>query len=99
MPLGLTVFSYFQLDCSPYELERLHTKVTSLCNRIEQIECHNARDRLAQSGTVPPISSTLLQKAVLKLKPVENLIQLALAVAQAAGVRFFACAEKEAWSW
>lgn len=40
----------FQLDCSAYELERLHTKVTSLCNRIEQIQCHNAKDRLAQSG-------------------------------------------------
>lgn len=40
----------FQLDCSTYELERLHTKVTSLCNRIEQIQCHNAKDRLAQSG-------------------------------------------------
>ncbi|KAJ7428440.1 hypothetical protein BTVI_00602 [Pitangus sulphuratus] len=39
-----------QLDCSTYELERLHTKVTSLCNRIEQLQCHNAKDRLAQSG-------------------------------------------------
>ncbi|XP_025904918.1 nuclear pore complex protein Nup98-Nup96 isoform X2 [Nothoprocta perdicaria] len=38
-----------QLDCSTYELERLHTTVTSLCNRIEQIQCHNAKDRLAQS--------------------------------------------------
>uniref|UniRef100_A0A8C7EFP6 Nuclear pore complex protein Nup98-Nup96 n=1 Tax=Nothoprocta perdicaria TaxID=30464 RepID=A0A8C7EFP6_NOTPE len=37
------------LDCSTYELERLHTTVTSLCNRIEQIQCHNAKDRLAQS--------------------------------------------------
>lgn len=38
------------MDCSGYELERLHTKVTSLCNRIEQIQCYNAKDRLAQSG-------------------------------------------------
>ncbi|OXB53345.1 hypothetical protein ASZ78_016642, partial [Callipepla squamata] len=43
-----------QLDCSMYELERLHTKVTSLCNRIEQIQCHNARDRLAQSDQLTP---------------------------------------------
>ena len=46
----------FQLDCSTYELERLHTKVTSLCNRIEQIQCHSAKDRLAQSGTATPIA-------------------------------------------
>lgn len=38
------------MDCSGYELEQLHTKVTSLCNRIEQIQCYNAKDRLAQSG-------------------------------------------------
>lgn len=38
------------MDCSGYELEHLHTKVTSLCNRIEQIPCYNAKDRLAQSG-------------------------------------------------
>lgn len=44
----------FQLDVSTYELERLHTKVTSLCNRIEQLQCHTARDRLAQSGMVTP---------------------------------------------
>uniref|UniRef100_A0A5G2R590 Nuclear pore complex protein Nup98-Nup96 n=1 Tax=Sus scrofa TaxID=9823 RepID=A0A5G2R590_PIG len=39
-----------QVDCSGYELEQLHTKVTSLCTRIEQIQCHNAKDRLAQHG-------------------------------------------------
>lgn len=66
MPLGLTVFSYFQLDCSPYELERLHTKVTSLCNRIEQIECHNARDRLAQSDMAKRIANLL--RVVLSLQ-------------------------------
>lgn len=48
----------FQLDVSTYELERLHTKVTSLCNRIEQLRCHNAKDRLAQSGTVTALCSS-----------------------------------------
>ncbi|KAH0625336.1 hypothetical protein JD844_033863 [Phrynosoma platyrhinos] len=38
-----------QLDCSSYELEELHTKVISLCNRIELVPCHSAKDRLAQS--------------------------------------------------
>lgn len=51
-----------QLDCSTYELERLHTKVTSLCNRIEQLQCHNAKDRLAQSGMVTSLSSSSLQQ-------------------------------------
>eukprot|EP00075_Anas_platyrhynchos_P032022 XP_027321275.1 nuclear pore complex protein Nup98-Nup96 [Anas platyrhynchos] len=55
-----------QLDCSPYELERLHTKVTSLCNRIEQIECHNARDRLAQSDMAKRIANLL--RVVLSLQ-------------------------------
>lgn len=49
-----------QLDVSTYELERLHTKVTSLCNRIEQLQCHNAKDRLAQSGMVTPLPSSSL---------------------------------------
>lgn len=44
----------FQLDVSTYELERLHTKVMSLCNRIEQLQCHTAKDRLAQSGMFTP---------------------------------------------
>ncbi|KAM9299927.1 nuclear pore complex protein Nup98-Nup96 isoform 5-T5 [Morus bassanus] len=55
-----------QLDCSTYELEWLHTKVTSLCNRIEQIQCHNAKDRLAQSGTVTAVSSRPLGEPVLQ---------------------------------
>nr|XP_020647578.1 nuclear pore complex protein Nup98-Nup96 isoform X6 [Pogona vitticeps] len=38
-----------QLDCSGYELEELHTRVISLCNRIELLPCHSAKDRLAQS--------------------------------------------------
>lgn len=53
-----TLLFCFQLDCSPYELERLHTKVTSLCNRIEQMQCHSAKDRLAQSGTGTSVSVT-----------------------------------------
>ncbi|XP_052555225.1 nuclear pore complex protein Nup98-Nup96 isoform X2 [Tympanuchus pallidicinctus] len=55
-----------QLDCSTYELERLHTKVTSLCNRIEQIQCHNARDRLAQSDMAKRIANLL--RVVLSLQ-------------------------------
>uniref|UniRef100_A0A663M311 Nuclear pore complex protein Nup98-Nup96 n=1 Tax=Athene cunicularia TaxID=194338 RepID=A0A663M311_ATHCN len=54
-----------QLDCSTYELERLHTKVTSLCNRIEQIQCRSAKDRLAQSGT----RVANLLRVVLSLQP------------------------------
>ncbi|PNJ51639.1 NUP98 isoform 1, partial [Pongo abelii] len=44
-----------QVDCSGYDLEQLHIKVTSLCSRIEQIQCYSAKDRLAQSGTVHTI--------------------------------------------
>lgn len=40
----------FQLDCTGYELEELHSKVISLCSRIELVQCHSAKDRLAQSG-------------------------------------------------
>ncbi|XP_004391777.1 PREDICTED: nuclear pore complex protein Nup98-Nup96 isoform X3 [Odobenus rosmarus divergens] len=38
-----------QVDCSVYELEQLHTKVISLCSRIQQMQCYNAKDLLAQS--------------------------------------------------
>ncbi|XP_070605466.1 nuclear pore complex protein Nup98-Nup96-like isoform X1 [Erythrolamprus reginae] len=38
-----------QLDCTSYELEELHSKVISLCGRIELVQCHGAKDRLAQS--------------------------------------------------
>nr|XP_033803270.1 nuclear pore complex protein Nup98-Nup96 isoform X3 [Geotrypetes seraphini] len=48
-----------QQDCSGYELERLHTKVTSLCNRIELIQCHNAKDRLAQSEMAKRVANIL----------------------------------------
>uniref|UniRef100_A0A8C0AVT0 Nuclear pore complex protein Nup98-Nup96 n=1 Tax=Buteo japonicus TaxID=224669 RepID=A0A8C0AVT0_9AVES len=55
-----------QLDCSTYELERLHTKVTSLCNRIEQIQCHSAKDRLAQSDMAKRVANLL--RVVLSLQ-------------------------------
>ncbi|XP_070799158.1 nuclear pore complex protein Nup98-Nup96 isoform X2 [Pituophis catenifer annectens] len=38
-----------QLDCTGYELEEIHSKVISLCGRIELVQCHGAKDRLAQS--------------------------------------------------
>ncbi|XP_031455112.1 nuclear pore complex protein Nup98-Nup96-like [Phasianus colchicus] len=63
---AVSALLYFQLDCSTYELERLHTKVTSLCNRIEQIQCHNARDRLAQSDMAKRIANLL--RVVLSLQ-------------------------------
>ncbi|XP_023394777.1 nuclear pore complex protein Nup98-Nup96 isoform X4 [Loxodonta africana] len=55
-----------QVDCSGYELEQLHTKVTSLCNRIEQIQCYNAKDRLAQSDMAKRIANLL--RVVLSLQ-------------------------------
>nr|XP_045000918.1 nuclear pore complex protein Nup98-Nup96 isoform X2 [Jaculus jaculus] len=55
-----------QVDCSGYELEQLHTKVTSLCNRIEQIQCHNAKDRLAQSDMAKRVANLL--RVVLSLQ-------------------------------
>ncbi|KAM6342136.1 nuclear pore complex protein Nup98-Nup96 isoform 2-T3 [Podargus strigoides] len=55
-----------QLDCSTFELERLHTKVTSLCNRIEQVQCHSAKDRLAQSDMAKRIANLL--RVVLSLQ-------------------------------
>uniref|UniRef100_A0A3Q3DVN6 Nuclear pore complex protein NUP96 C-terminal domain-containing protein n=1 Tax=Hippocampus comes TaxID=109280 RepID=A0A3Q3DVN6_HIPCM len=39
-----------QVGWSP-GLERLHTQVTSLCDRIQLLPCEGARDRLAQSGS------------------------------------------------
>ncbi|NXA43427.1 NUP98 protein, partial [Eudromia elegans] len=55
-----------QLDCSAYELEWLHTTVTSLCNRIEQIQCHGAKDRLAQSDMAKRTANLL--RVVLSLQ-------------------------------
>uniref|UniRef100_A0A9L0SSL7 Nuclear pore complex protein Nup98-Nup96 n=1 Tax=Equus caballus TaxID=9796 RepID=A0A9L0SSL7_HORSE len=55
-----------QVDCTGYELEQLHTKVTSLCNRIEQIQCYNAKDRLAQSDMAKRVANLL--RVVLSLQ-------------------------------
>ncbi|XP_030055686.1 nuclear pore complex protein Nup98-Nup96 isoform X2 [Microcaecilia unicolor] len=55
----LEMLNRIQQDCSGYELERLHTKVTSLCNRIELIQCHNAKDRLAQSEMAKRVANIL----------------------------------------
>ncbi|XP_016073611.1 PREDICTED: nuclear pore complex protein Nup98-Nup96 isoform X2 [Miniopterus natalensis] len=55
-----------QVECSGYELEQLQTKVTSLCNRIEQIQCHNAKDRLAQSDMAKRVANLL--RVVLSLQ-------------------------------
>ncbi|XP_066475536.1 nuclear pore complex protein Nup98-Nup96 [Tiliqua scincoides] len=55
-----------QLDCPGYELEELHTKVTSLCKRIEQVQCHHAKDRLAQSEMAKRIANLL--RVVLSLQ-------------------------------
>ncbi|XP_058519470.1 nuclear pore complex protein Nup98-Nup96 isoform X2 [Ochotona princeps] len=55
-----------QVDFSGYELEQLHTKVTSLCNRIEQIQCYNAKDRLAQSDMAKCVANLL--RVVLSLQ-------------------------------
>ncbi|XP_026577423.1 nuclear pore complex protein Nup98-Nup96 [Pseudonaja textilis] len=38
-----------QLEVTGYELEELHSKVISLCGRIELVQCQGAKDRLAQS--------------------------------------------------
>ncbi|XP_069496441.1 nuclear pore complex protein Nup98-Nup96 isoform X2 [Ambystoma mexicanum] len=60
------ILARIQQGCSGYELERLHTKVTSLCSRIEQLHCHNAKDRLAQSEMAKRIANIL--RAVLNLQ-------------------------------
>ncbi|XP_053779667.1 nuclear pore complex protein Nup98-Nup96 isoform X1 [Desmodus rotundus] len=55
-----------QVECSGYELEQLQTKVTSLCNRVEQIQCYNAKDRLAQSDMAKRVANLL--RVVLSLQ-------------------------------
>ncbi|XP_064414128.1 nuclear pore complex protein Nup98-Nup96 isoform X2 [Latimeria chalumnae] len=55
-----------QVEPPRYELERLHTKVTSLCNRIELIPCRTAKDRLAQSDMAKRIANIL--RVVLSLQ-------------------------------
>ncbi|KAK7807158.1 hypothetical protein U0070_018149 [Myodes glareolus] len=63
---GLVYLDYIRVDCSGYELEHLHTKVTSLCSRIEQIPCYSAKDRLAQSDMAKRVANLL--RVVLSLQ-------------------------------
>ncbi|XP_077402724.1 nuclear pore complex protein Nup98-Nup96 isoform X2 [Vanacampus margaritifer] len=49
-----------------YELERLHTQVTSLCGRIHLLPCGGARDRLAQSEMAKCVANIL--RVVLSLQ-------------------------------
>ncbi|KAM3934269.1 nuclear pore complex protein Nup98-Nup96 [Leptodactylus fuscus] len=55
-----------QNESSGCELERLHTKVTSVCNRVDQIHCHNSKDRLAQSEMAKRVANIL--RVVLRLQ-------------------------------
>ncbi|XP_033620078.1 nuclear pore complex protein Nup98-Nup96 isoform X5 [Fukomys damarensis] len=73
---GLVYLDYIQVieilrriqqeEWSGYELEQLNTKVTSLCGRIEQIQCYNAKDRLAQSDMAKRVANLL--RVVLSLR-------------------------------
>uniref|UniRef100_A0A672RR52 Nuclear pore complex protein Nup98-Nup96 n=1 Tax=Sinocyclocheilus grahami TaxID=75366 RepID=A0A672RR52_SINGR len=54
-----------QVSCC-YELERLHTEVTSLCSRIERLPCSKAKDRLAQSEMAKRVANIL--RVVLSLQ-------------------------------
>nr|DBA32194.1 TPA: hypothetical protein GDO54_000004 [Pyxicephalus adspersus] len=55
-----------QNECSGYELERLHNKVTSICNRVEQVPCYKSKDRLAQSEMAKRVANIL--RVVLRLQ-------------------------------
>ncbi|XP_075888144.1 nuclear pore complex protein Nup98-Nup96 isoform X4 [Nelusetta ayraudi] len=55
-----------QMENAGYELERLHSNVTSLCSRIELLPCSTARDRLAQSEMAKRVANIL--RAVLSLQ-------------------------------
>ncbi|XP_075054497.1 nuclear pore complex protein Nup98-Nup96 [Mixophyes fleayi] len=55
-----------QLECSGCELERLHNKVTSVCNRVEHIQCYTSKDRLAQSEMAKRVANIL--RVVLRLQ-------------------------------
>ncbi|XP_040282604.1 nuclear pore complex protein Nup98-Nup96 isoform X1 [Bufo bufo] len=55
-----------QNESSGCELERLHTKVTSVCNRVDQIQCCNSKDRLAQSEMAKRVANIL--RVVLRLQ-------------------------------
>ncbi|XP_072517838.1 nuclear pore complex protein Nup98-Nup96 [Salminus brasiliensis] len=55
-----------QMESPGYELERLHTDVTSLCSRIELLPCSKAKDRLAQSEMAKRVANIL--RVVLSLQ-------------------------------
>uniref|UniRef100_A0A6Q2X1J3 Nuclear pore complex protein Nup98-Nup96 n=1 Tax=Esox lucius TaxID=8010 RepID=A0A6Q2X1J3_ESOLU len=55
-----------QMDSAGYELERLHTDVTSLCSRVELLPCSTAKDRLAQSEMAKRVANIL--RVVLSLQ-------------------------------
>ncbi|KAL0994355.1 hypothetical protein UPYG_G00121060 [Umbra pygmaea] len=55
-----------QMDSAGYELEHLHTEVTSLCSRIELLPCSTAKDRLAQSEMAKRVANIL--RVVLSLQ-------------------------------
>ncbi|XP_007259635.3 nuclear pore complex protein Nup98-Nup96 [Astyanax mexicanus] len=55
-----------QMESPGYELERLHTEVTSLCSRIELLPCSKAKDRLAQSEMAKRLANIL--RVVLSLQ-------------------------------
>ncbi|TRY98366.1 hypothetical protein DNTS_021791 [Danionella cerebrum] len=55
-----------QTESPGYELEQLHTEVTSLCGRIELLPCSKAKDRLAQSEMAKRVANIL--RVVLSLQ-------------------------------
>ncbi|XP_030603052.1 nuclear pore complex protein Nup98-Nup96 isoform X2 [Archocentrus centrarchus] len=60
-----------QMENAGYELERLHTDVTSLCSRIELLPCRTAKDRLAQSEMAKRVANIL--RVVLSLQQGDSL--------------------------
>ncbi|XP_069615683.1 nuclear pore complex protein Nup98-Nup96 [Ranitomeya imitator] len=55
-----------QNESSGCELEQLHTKVTFVCNRVDQIHCCSSKDRLAQSEMAKRVANIL--RVVLRLQ-------------------------------
>ncbi|XP_061658475.1 nuclear pore complex protein Nup98-Nup96 isoform X2 [Syngnathoides biaculeatus] len=55
-----------QAETGGYELERLHSQVTSLCGRIQLLPCRGARDHLAQSEMAKCVANFL--RVVLSLQ-------------------------------
>ncbi|XP_067113030.1 nuclear pore complex protein Nup98-Nup96 isoform X1 [Osmerus mordax] len=62
-----TLHTIQQMDSAGYDLEQLHTEVTSLCSRIELLPCCTAKDRLAQSEMAKRVANIL--RVVLSLHP------------------------------